>query len=557
MQRLLPKSPISREIHFHLISLYLARNYVNHAGGITGGRDLVSRANTAAVESNPPHLPRSEGQKPPISLRSIGKLLNGPTPEWPKYKPQGKNMGRWSLRLYVRRIRSLVSSLAPAYATAAVEYVSSEPNLPEVLRPRVMAKAVYFLLHAGNFPGALKIYRMMLSDGFSPPESLVAAMYRNAKVNATRKATTNLGCTTGLEVLPHLPGRLNEHRLASLLSVLESSKRPELMEDIVQNYITQNSESCIGNPSVVASMIRGYHAVGQLDGCYNWFHKYKQYWAFRNGPILASPYICLMVASRKLMPSNTAALYRIVKTLQEDGVTLTTTIYNEVLASELRNRNFGGVFSAFRALETGPHALQPDAYTLSLIFDALWKNETGPRHNVTVEPNGILQQMLFALHPSVLTVHSSNAALRYFTHIGDFPSSIEIVKSMMIQHVSPNSLTIRWILEEILKRCQVAFNPSASPELCNWTRLFLGGLTRDHLAHTSHLLDVVRSTRDDAQSHRLTRATKDALFLVHKTFVSQKSSPVFTNEEQRKTFPALTRLHDFLHVCANPMCGTN
>ncbi|CAE6433085.1 unnamed protein product [Rhizoctonia solani] len=557
MQRVLPKLPISREIHLRLAPSCLIRNYASQAGGITRGRGLASGANTTAVKLNPLHLPRSEDQKPPISLRSIGKLLNGPTPEWPKYKPDGKNMGRWSLRLYVRRIRSLVSSLAPIYATAAVEYVSSEPNLPEALRPRVMTKAVYFLLRAGNFPGALKIYRIMLADGFSPPESLVAALYRKAKADTARKATNNLGRTLGIEPLPYPPDQLNEHHLVSLLSILESSKRPEFMEDIVQNYITRNSESCIGNPSVVASMIRGHHAAGQLDGCYNWFHKYKQYCAFNNGPMLASPYVCLMVASRKLMPSNTAALYRIVKTLQEDGVTLTTTIYNEILASELRNRNFSGVFSAFGALETGPHTLQPDAYTLSLIFDALWKNETGPRHNVTVDPNDILRQMLFVLHPSVFTVHSSNAALRYFTHIGDFPSSIEVVKSMMIQHISPNSLTVRWVLEEIIKRCQVAFSPSASPGLCNWARLLLGGLTRDHLAHTSHLLDVIRSTREDAQSHRLTRATKDALFLVHKTFVSQKSSPVFTNEEQRKAFPALTRLHDFLHVCANPMCGIN
>ncbi|CAE6422187.1 unnamed protein product [Rhizoctonia solani] len=496
-------------------------------------------------------------QKPPISLRSIGKLLNGPTPEWPKYKPKDKNMGRWSLRLYVRRIRGLVSSLAPVYAAAAVEYVTSEPNLPETMRPRVMTKAVYFLLRAGNFPGALKIYRMMLADGFSPPEPLVATIYRNARADTARKALDSSGRGLKLGSLPSPPGQLNEHQLASLLSTLESSKRPEFMEDIVQNYIAQNSDSCVGNPSVAASMIRAYHAASQLDGCYNWFHKYKQYWAFNRGSIPASPYICLMAASRKLTPSNTAALYRIVKTMQEDGVALTIPVYNEILASQLGNRRFNHFFSVFKTLETGPHALKPDAYTLSLMFDALWKNETGPRCDVPIEPNDILQQMLFVLHPSVLTVHSSNAALRYFTHIGDFSSGVEIVKSMMIQHVSPNSLTIRWVLEEVLKRCEAAFTTSASPELCYWTRMFLGGLTRDHLAHTSHLLDVVYSTRDDGQSHKLTSPAKDALFLFDKIFVSQKSSPVFTNEEQRKASPVLTRLHDFLHVCADPTCGTN
>ncbi|CAE6510715.1 unnamed protein product [Rhizoctonia solani] len=557
MQQFLSRPYILKQTLPPLKLLGLVRSYVDCAKDTTRDKSPVSRVNTVTLESNSPHLPRSETQKPPISLRSIGKLLNGPTPEWPKYKPKGKNIGRWSLRLYVRRIRSLVSSLAPAYATAAVEYVSSEPNLPEALRPRVMTKAAYFLLRAGNLSGALKIYKTMLADGFSPPESLVAAMYRDVKTKTTRKAINSLDCDTEPSALPHPVDQLDEHHLASLLSTLESSKRPELMEDIVHKFITQNSESCLGNPSIIASMIRGYHIAGQLDGCYNWFHKYKQYWAFRREPIPASPYICLMAASRKLMPSNTAALYRIIKTMQEDGVTLTTTAYNEILVSKLRNRNFHGVFSAFRELEMGPHALQPDAYSFSLIFDALWKNETGPRHDVPIDPNNTLQQMLFISHPSALTVHSSNAALRYFTHIGDFSSAAEITKSMMTRNVSPNSLTVRWVLEEVLKRCQIAFSPSASPELCHWTRLFLGGLTRDHLAHTSHLLDVVRSTRDDAQSHRLTRPTKDALFLVHKTFVSGKSSPMFTNEEQRRGFPALTRLHDFLHVCANPVCGTN
>ncbi|CAE7229340.1 unnamed protein product [Rhizoctonia solani] len=544
MQRFLPKPPIFNKTQW-LKPLYLARHFVDHAGNPARAGGSYSGSK---VEPNAPHLPRSKSQKHPISLRTMGKLLNGP--EWPKDKPEKKNKGRWSLRLYNRRIRGLVGSLAPVYAVAAARHVLSEPNLPEVMRPRVMAKAAYSFLRAGNFPGALKIYRMMLADGFSPPESLVAAMYRNAKTDAARKAIDGPGRTTGLGPLPHVPVQPNEHSLASLLSTLESSGRPEIMEDAVQNYLSQNSDSCLGNPSVVASMIRGYHAAGQLDGCYNWFHKYKYHWAFKSGSIPASPYVCLMAASRKLMPSNTTALYRIVKTMQEDGVALTTIIYNEILASELRNRNFRSVFSAFRELETGSHALQPDAYTFSLIFDALWKNETGPRYDVPVVPNDILQRMLFAMHPSVLTVHSSNAALRYFTHIGDFPSGIEIIKSMMMQHVSPNSLTVRWVLEEVFKRCRVAFSPSASSELCDWTRRFLGGLTRDHLAHTSHLLDVVQSTRDDARSHRLTRPTQDALFLVHKIFVSQKSSPVFTNEEQREALPALARLYDFLHVCA-------
>ncbi|CEL59753.1 hypothetical protein RSOLAG1IB_03686 [Rhizoctonia solani AG-1 IB] len=551
MQRVLLKPAILSQVAYRPVYSCVTRSFSSHTAHIGGGKERSSKTG----KYTPVHVPRSEGQKPPISLRSLGKLLNGPITKGPKYKPKKKNIGCWSLRLYVRRIRGLVSSLAPAYATAAVEYVSSEPNLPETLRPRVMTKAVYFLLRAGNFPGALKIYRAMLADGFSPPEPLVAALYRGIKSNAARKTVIDPTSEIQLRDLSYPPSPLNQHHLASLLSTLEPLKRPELMEDIVTTYIARNSESCIGDPSVAASMIRAYHKAGQLDGCYNWFHKYKHYWAFKGGSIPASPYVCLMAASRKLMPSNTAALYRIVETMREDGVTLTIIVYNEILASELRNRNFRGIFSAFRSLEAGTHKLQPDAYTLSLIFDALWKNVTGPCHDIPISPNDILKQMLFSLPPSALTVHSSNAALRYFTHIGDFSSGIEIIKSMMIQHVSPNSLTVRWILEEVLKRCLVAFNTSASPQLCDWASLFLGGLTRDHLAHTSHLLDVVHSTRDDTQPHKLTRPTKDALFLVHKMFVSGRSSPAFTKEDQRKDFPALAQLHDLLYVCAYPACG--
>ncbi|KDN51188.1 hypothetical protein RSAG8_00817, partial [Rhizoctonia solani AG-8 WAC10335] len=86
MQRFLPRPSILNRTQFCVKPLCLARSYVDHVRGVTRGS--LSKASAIGVGSNPPHLPRSKRQKPPISLRSVGKLLNGPTPEWPKYKPK-------------------------------------------------------------------------------------------------------------------------------------------------------------------------------------------------------------------------------------------------------------------------------------------------------------------------------------------------------------------------------------------------------------------------------------------------------------------------------------
>lgn len=261
-----------------------------------------------------------------------------------------------------------------------------------------------------------------------------------------------------------------------------------------------------------------------------------------------------MTASRKLDPKNTAALYRIAKALQADGVPLTIIGFNEILASELCNRRFQRVFSLFSSLRDSTPSLAPDAHTFSLFFDALWKNETGPKIDSSLNPQHILRQLLCASesNPSLLTIFNSNAALRYLVHVGDFQSAISVIDAIRRNRIAPNALTIRWVLEEILKRCLTAFTPTASLELENWVRLLLGGLSRDHIAYTSHLLDVVRSTRSDTKSPKLTKSTQDALQLIHKTLLSRRSlTPLSTKEEHAET-PVLSMIYDVLQVCNSP-----
>ncbi|KAB5595369.1 Type I inositol-1,4,5-trisphosphate 5-phosphatase [Ceratobasidium theobromae] len=530
----------------NITHLRLIRYHAYTAAAISRKRNVAP----AKVVDPKPITSNSSLQNPPIPLDSVEKLLNGSW--WPRVKP-AKNYGRWSLKLQVRKVRGLVSGLTPEHAVAAVEYAVSAPHLPEQLRPRLLAKASHIFLRSGNFRGALRMYRVMVSEGYSPPLSLITALYRASKTDIARKATNTRIRSPVIGPEAELLSPADDHQLALLLSTLEPLQQPELMEDILRKYTNQTSHSCFENPSVVASMIRGYHAAGQLDGCYAWFQRYRRIWARNDGPTPAAPYVCLMVASRKLMPKNTAALYGIMKTMREDRAALTTPIYNEVLASELRNRRFERIFSLFIALQHEPSSLQPDAYTFSLVFDALWKNETGPRHEVNLNPQDILHQMLH-LFPPVFTVRSSNTVLRYFAHIGDFQSAIKIVKAMMTRCISPNALTIRWVLEEILKRCQVAFTPAASLDLERWTKNLLGGLTRDHLAHVSHFLDIVWSTRDDTKCHTVTQSTKDALLLMDKAFVSRRSSPAFSTDQQRKDFPVLSMIHDILQVCSNAVC---
>ncbi|KAF8607496.1 hypothetical protein BDV93DRAFT_269743 [Ceratobasidium sp. AG-I] len=490
-------------------------------------------------------------QKPNLSLRVLGKLLNGPRePVANQPSKKAKNNGQ-RLRAHIRRIDGLVASLPIESAVAAVTYLVSSPSISESLRPRILAKASYSFLRHGHFSGALSMYRDMLSHQFAPPVSLVAAIYRSANVQSTRKAkAAPHGVVDSSPSLTMIDDRL----LGLLLSTLESSKQPEVMEKIAQEHASRISGSCLTNPSVVASMIRGYHAAGQLDGCFAWFHRYRHNRRPKDGNNAATPYVCLMAASRKLDPKNTVALYRITKTLQADGVPLTIIAFNEVLASELQNRRFQRAFSLISSLNDNTPSLLPDAHTFSLFFDALWKSETGPRIDPPLNPRYMLRQMLRTSESnhSLLTIFNSNAALRYFVHIGDFQSAISVVDALRCNRVAPNALTIRWVLEEILKRCLTAFSPTASLELENWVRVLLGGLSRDHIAYTTHLLDVVRSTRSDAKSPKLTKSAQDALQLIHKVLLSLRPPILLSTKEENTESPVLSMIYDVLQVCNIP-----
>lgn len=512
---------------------------------------LLDADDTARISRRPDTF--GVKQKPNLSLRTLGKLLNGPdelTEE--QYSNKAKARSRVRLNDHIRRINGLVASLPLESAVAAVTYVISSASIPDRLRSRILAKASYSFLRHRHYGGAIAMYKSMLSQGFAPPISLVVAIYRNADVRNAHKTTaaSNDAIESRVQSITTIDDRL----LGMLLSTLEPSKRPDIMETVVQEHASQISHSCLTNPLVVASMIRGYHVAGQLDGCYTWFHRYRHTQSTKDADIPTAPYVCLMAASRKLDPKNTAALYRIAKTMQEDGAPLTTIAFNEILASELQNRRFQRVFSLFSTLSGNDPSLRPDAHTFSLYFDALWKNETGPRFNSSLNPQLILRQMLSASesNPPLLTIFNSNAALRYLVHTGDFRSAITVVDTTRSSGIVPNALTIRWVLEEILKRCQKAFAPTASLELENWVRSLLGGLSRDHMAYTAHLLDVVRSTRNDATSQRLTKATQDALQLIHKALLSRRSTTSLSTKEQHAEAPVFSMIYDVLQVCNNP-----
>jgi hypothetical protein len=512
-------------------------------------RHNSSNAHAAKRKAVPASSVANVGGRPPASSM---------VPEKPILPPRAlarKKHSRLGLLGYSRRIDRLIATTPPASVVEAVKSMVLSPYVPGRLRPRVLVKASYAFLRHGDFVGSLAMYKLLLSQRFAPPLSLIALMYHAANVRSAHRATKRP--KTCIDPLPSSLAPMNDHLLALLLSTLESSQQPEVMEDIVRNYATQFPPSCLTDASVVASMIRGYHAARQLDGCYTWFYRYRNSPPTKSECSPVTPYVCLMAASRKLDPTNTKALYRILKMIQEDGVPLTTLAYNEVLASELYNRNFERVFSLFSSLQDSSASLRPDGYTFSLVFDALWKNETGPRLDTSLSPGHIFDQMIKAseTNHSSLTVFNANAALRYFVHVGNFQSAISVIDATLSARVSPNTLTIRWTLEGILKRYQAAFAPTASCSLENWAKALLGGLTRDHFAHSAHLLDVVRSTRTDNESHKLTRTARDALQLVHNVLVSGRTLASFATKVELQETPGLSMIRNILQVCVDPACG--
>ncbi|KAG8742359.1 hypothetical protein FRC10_001640 [Ceratobasidium sp. 414] len=501
---------------------------------------MTNAKNTTSGSIAPKPLALSEEPNP--LLRVLSTLLGSLEGSM---QPPREDLSRWSFKDYSRSIDKLLTIIPPERAIETIKCVVSSPLIPSQLRPRILASASHSFLRQRKFAGALAVYKLLVSQRFAPPISLIAAMYRAASARSDRQAPVTW---TNLPLLSL--GPLDVRSLALLLSTLERSRQPEIMENVVRDYAAQISPSCLTDAYVVASMIRGYHVARQLDGCYAWFYRFRNDLSTKDKFIPATPYVYLMVAARKLNPTNTKALYRIINMMQEDGIPLITVAYNEIIASELQNRNFKHVFSLFSAFQRSPPAISPDAHTFSLMFDALWKNATGPMYDSPLHPEDLLSQLIHASKSKkiVLSAFHVNSALRYFVYVGDFRSATAVVDAALSARVSPNTLTIRWTLEEILKRCQRAFDPSASLELENWAKLLLGGLTRDHFAHTAHLLDVVRSTRIDNKSYKLTRSAQDALQLVHNILVSCRPLAAFASQGELRETPVLAMIHDVLGV---------
>ncbi|QRV72967.1 inositol-1,4,5-trisphosphate 5-phosphatase 11 [Ceratobasidium sp. AG-Ba] len=426
-------------------------------------------------------------------------------------------------------------------------------HVSPLLRPRILVAASHSFLNHSNTNGALAVYKLLTSMRYAPPTTLTAAINRAVKEQGGAKSTKAIAPDTSIALFESQ----DIYSLTFLLSTLERSRQPDIMEDVVQDYAKRVSSACLTDSSVTAAMIRGYCAAKQLDGCYVWFHRFRGNLPSQNRFIPAAPYLCLMAASRKLDPRNTKALYRISRMMQEDGIPFIIAAYNELLSSELQNRNFRRVFNLYSALRDSSAAGRPDAYTFSLLFDAFWKNDTGPKHECPLNPSSLLDQMIKASKSNLihLTIFNINTALRYFVYNGDFQSAISVVDIGLLADIAPNSLTIRWTLEQLLKRCQRAFDPSASLKLENTVKLLLGGLSRDHYAHTIHLLDVVRSTKTSNESLKLTQSVQDALQVIHTHFLSNRFAEPFACKEELRSKPVLSRIRDILSVCANPMLG--
>ncbi|KAG8702322.1 hypothetical protein FRC12_023419 [Ceratobasidium sp. 428] len=513
-------------------------------------RGITPRANAGSKNKRPlaPESSKySENSHSPSLPQILNTLLSGSKRS---SQLRSEDLSCWNFKEYSQAIDKLVAVVPPEKSIKVAKYVVFSSSLPSHLRPRLLASTSHSFLRHGRFTGALAMYKILTSQRFAPPMSLIAAIHRACCTRGDYKPIpidlTNLALLS--------LGSLDVRSLSLLLSTLERAHQPEVMEKIVQDYAAQISPTCLTDASVVASMIRGYHAAKELDGCYSWFYRFRSSLSIKNEFISAAPYICLMTASRKLDPTNTKALYRIINMMQEDNLPLITTAYNEILASEVQNRNFERVFSLCSVFQGDPAPVCPDAHTFSLIFDALWKNQTGPKYESTLHPHDLARALIRASESKkiILSVFHINAALRYFVHVGDFQSAIFMVDSALSARISPNALTVRWSLEEMLKRCQRAFDPSANLELESWAKSLLGGLTRDHFAHTTHLLDVVRSTRMNKDSLKITRTAQDALQLVHDILISCRLSASSPPKEKLGEMPVLLLIRDILKACANP-----
>ena len=414
-------------------------------------------------------------------------------------------------RLEVGRINALLYTInryvAAGNADAVQGYVQSKLSTDEfhnASRSLAYDKIITSLLRHDQLQLALLLYERMINEGYIPSLITRVQMESMAIVHSSKPRQDVYRSLK--EVFAE--ASFDEASLGELITTLREGVKakypPEIIDRIVRLFIRSQGPEYRPSATLVCRLVDLLVRNHSKSSAAEWLDIAKELDELDVGPSSPpspSPYATFLTALAEAEPTNVAVQIEILSRMQRDGFSPNTSVYNSLIATQIRLGRLGNVFGLYSALlqlrPDSPYpspkpTLTPDAATFLLMFRAIKLVEVprGVRSRRFKRPENVISlRQLYGdmveshlietrgrptLPSSVIDPSSLHMALRTAMSMADYAAAFFIIRSLDIYNISPNLDTYQIVIKGLLKRIHHELGSARGTEERRWADILLG-----------------------------------------------------------------------------------
>ncbi|KAF8730628.1 hypothetical protein AX14_005351 [Amanita brunnescens Koide BX004] len=384
---------------------------------------------------------------------------------------------------------------------------------------KVFEPTISLLINQKCFLAATSVYDRMLKSGVIPSLSL------NAKVlaMATAMSPEDVTFLAALETMfcsPHFTESTLEEALRVM--VVLGTPRTVIM-NVIKNFIETKSEDYTPGKFLLSKLVDAQVRENRLEDALDTLAEYEEAISdASDSTSVQGPYVAIMSAIRDTRSWDSAAVNRVLEIMQANNIQPSTSIFNILIAREVRQSQLYNAFSIYTMLKVmadNVPTTAPDAYTFGSLFNALCRmykpkaraktvqksGGDGDESNIILSPRRLFFDMMQTYHDQPWLLMASakarppkaglaplwsstfpvsgafeptpnllNLAIRCFIRSRDYAAAIVAISAFLQlkQAITPMSYSI--VLKHILSRIRGDIKRHRIRGESRWGDVFLG-----------------------------------------------------------------------------------
>ena len=372
----------------------------------------------------------------------------------------------------------------------------SEEQLMNPSRHVAFEKVISLLMARRYFTEAAAVYQRMLNEGFIPSSSTNAQMLAVTLAVSSDSEDQLMAALDDIFADPkYTESRLRE--LLDLIADLDFSAQTSLT--IAQRFVDSRGSHYTPSKLLLTKLVGIQARAGLMDDALDNLVR-SEFGDDTEASSVASsyPYVAILTSIKDTQPRNTQAINMVLKHMEESGVHPNVSVFNALIAREVRQRSLYRAFALYDVLmhlsKTMP--LSPDAFTFGSLFSILTKlyrpsvRTARTRHykrpdNVT-PPRQLFRDMISChlnrsrVPPSngslsgVITQSILNVALRTFLSKGDYVGAFVVVRAFSTFHLKVTAKTYYIVMRHVMNRIRWDIKGTRRVGESRWADRMLG-----------------------------------------------------------------------------------